>query len=1073
LAFRSTRLVFMQAEYLRRCLDSEQDARQLFASWNLHDIDRGKSNLARLAQHLGMGPLVDLAHPLSRLLPRCADADMAINNLERFFANSAGASQIPALLEGRARTLETLLQLFSVSQFYSDLLIANPDYLEMLRVPLRSSPSKAEMIEALQRDVEAAYEDSALLRAFRKFRQKQMLRIGTNDIIRDRPLEEITRDISQVADAALEVALWQAQRQIRKRYGEPMTSDMQPARCAIFAFGKLGGKELNYSSDVDLMFVFDEDGSTRGPRTASVSNDDFFGRVASEVVRLLTAHTDRGQAYRVDLRLRPEGHRGPLARSLASTLSYYDTLGRTWERQALIKIRPVAGDAKLGEEFLRQIEPFVYRKYLTVAEINEIKALKRRIEHRTDRAGESQSDVKTGMGGIRDVEFTIQFLQLLNGGDLPDVRQRNTLKGLAALEKVGCLTHQEYRVLDDTYRFLRKVEHRLQLMFDLQTHRMPESRDELRKLAVRMGYAGHTDEEGPPPPAANGADPLERFLAHYREKTTLNRKILDHLLHQTFSGQDGSEPEPDLLLDPNPSPERIQEVLGKYPFKDVQSAYQNLTLLATETVPFLSTRRCRQFLANIAPQLLRALSETPDPDLALVNLEKVSASLGGKGVLWELFSFNQPSLKLYVELCAWSQFLSEILINNPGMIDELLDSLVLNQRRTADELRRELAELCKNADDPNPILHSFKDKELLRIGVRDILGKDTIQETTRALSDLAETVLRQIDALEYPRLTRKLGAPQITEADVRRKGELSRYALLGLGKLGGQEMSYHSDLDLVLVYEGDGRTMPPPGSSRWDTFELTDNFHFFSELARHIIRTTSEMGPQGRLYQVDMRLRPTGQSGSLVIPLREFVRYYEEGEGQLWERQALTRARVVAGDADFANEVLQAIARETYQIAWRAELVDEIRSMRERIQASGSRRDLKRGKGGIVDIEFIVQMYRLKHGQRHPEVRHPSTWRAIDGIRAVGLISDDEHAILYSGYTFLRQVEGRLRICHNRPLDELPEAAEDLEKLARRIGIDHPPNQPSLPRMMEELERHASRIRALFNTLLEREKEVP
>ncbi len=1061
----------MQAEQLRRCLDSEHEARQLFASWNLHDVDRGKSNLARLVQHLGMGPLVDLAHPLSRLLPRCADADMAINNLERFFANQVGVAQIPMLLESRARTLETLLQLFSVSQFYSDLLIANPDYLEMLRIPLRSSPSKAEMIESLQREVEATYEDSAVLRAFRKFRQKQMLRIGTNDIIRDRPLEEITRDISQVADASLEVALWQATRHIRKRYGEPTTGAMQPARCVILAFGKLGGKELNYSSDIDLMFVFDEDGATRGPRTTSLSNDDFYGRVCSEIVRLLTAHTDRGQAYRVDLRLRPEGHRGPLARSLASTLSYYDSLGRTWERQALIKVRPVAGDAKLGEEFMQAIEPFVYRKYLTVAEINEIKALKRKIEHRTDRAGESQSDVKTGMGGIRDVEFTIQFLQLLNGGDLPDVRQRNTLKGLASLEKVGCLTHQEYRVLDDTYRFLRKVEHRLQLMFDLQTHRMPETPDELRKLAVRMGYAGGTADDDSAPPAVEG-DPLDRFLADYREKTILNRKILDHLLHSTFSGQDGPESESDLLLDPNPSPERIQEVLGKYPFKDVQSAYQNLTMLATETVPFLSTRRCRQFLANIAPRLLRAIAETPDPDLALVNLEKVSASLGGKGVLWELFSFNQPSLKLYVELCAWSQFLSEILTNNPGMIDELLDSLVLNQRRTAEELRQELAELCKNADDPNPILHSFKDKELLRIGVRDILGKDTVQKTTHALSDLAETILRQIDALEYPRLTWRLGAPRIAEANMPRQGELSRYVLLGLGKLGGQEMSYHSDLDLVLVYEGDGRTMPPPGSSRWDTFELTDNFHFFSELARHVIHTTSDMGTQGRLYQIDMRLRPTGQSGSLVIPLREFIRYYEEGEGQLWERQALTRARVVAGDPEFANEVLQAVARETYQIPWRPELIDDIRSMRDRLQASGSLRDLKRGKGGIVDIEFIVQMYRLKYGRRHPEVRHPNTWQALDGIRAVGLIAEEEHAVLYQGYTFLRQVECRLRIFHNRSLDELPESPEDLEKLARRIGIDHPPNQPALPRMMEELEKHTGRVRGLFIALFDREKEA-
>src|SRR5205823_5941396 len=246
-------------------------------------------------------------------------------------------------------------------------------------------------------------------------------------------------------------------------------------------------------------------------RVSQIDNSEFFGRVLTEVVRLRSAHTDRGQAYRVDLRLRPEGHRGPLARTLASTLSYYDTLGRTWERQALIKLRPVAGDLELGREFLQAIEPFVYRKYLSFAEINEIKSIKRRIEHKTSREGESETDVKTGHGGIRDIEFTIQFLQLLNGGDLPEVRHRNTLLAMHALEQAGCLTAQEYQILDDAYRFLRKTEHRLQLLFDLQTHRLPSAEDELRKLSLRMGY----DEPGP-------ADPLAAFLADYRDKTHLD-----------------------------------------------------------------------------------------------------------------------------------------------------------------------------------------------------------------------------------------------------------------------------------------------------------------------------------------------------------------------------------------------------------------------------------------------------------------------------------------------------------------------------------------------------------------------
>ena len=349
------------------------------------------------------------------------------------------------------------------------------------------------MRTSLQAEVDAAFEDSAVLRVFRRFRQRQMLRIGANDVIRDRPLEEITRDISRTADVALEVALSTALRTVGKRFGQPHTAAGQPVSCVVLAFGKHGGEELNYSSDIDLMFVYDEEGATRGKRTIGVPNDEFFAKVVSEVVRLLSAHTDRGLAYRIDLRLRPEGHRGPLARSLASTLSYYDTLGRTWERQALIKVRPAAGDLALGQRFVQAVEPFVYRKYLTFAEINEIKALKRRIEQKASRAGVSATEVKTGRGGIRDIEFTIQFLQLLNGGDLPAVRQRNTLLALQALERAGCLTDQEYRVLDDAYRFLRKTEHRLQLLFDLQTHRLPDDAEELRKLALRMGYPPKAD----------------------------------------------------------------------------------------------------------------------------------------------------------------------------------------------------------------------------------------------------------------------------------------------------------------------------------------------------------------------------------------------------------------------------------------------------------------------------------------------------------------------------------------------------------------------------------------------------
>jgi glutamate-ammonia-ligase adenylyltransferase len=297
----------------------------------------------------------------------------------------------------------------------------------------------------------------------------------------------------------------------------------------------------------------------------------------------------------------------------------------------------------------------------------------------------------------------------------------------------------------------------------------------------------------------------------------------------------------------------------------------------------------------------------------------------------------------------------------------------------------------------------------------------------------------------------------------------SRFALLALGKLGGREISYHSDLDLILVYEGDGRTGPFPGISQTD-FELTDNFHFFTELARSIIKVAGVIGPKGRLYQIDMRLRPTGRSGSLVIPLDEFERYYSRGGAQLWERQALTRARVVYGDADFARQVAQAVENAAYRLPWHPELADEIVNMRTRLEESGSERDLKRSAGGIIDIEFLTQMFRLKYGRTRPEVRHPNTLLALDALRAAGLLAETEYDALFSSFDFLRLVESRLRLVQNRSLDELPERAEDVEKLARCLAFEPGFGVSAGRRLLEALDHHTRRTRSIFLRLLERER---
>jgi len=1034
--------------WFRSTLGDREATLRWLGNLGVRDAERGFRDLRDLAVRGGSGPsatLPRLARQLDALLPKCPDPGMALSNLERFVGACDRPGEVLALLADDAKTAEIAVQLFSTSQHLSEVLIRDPALLDWLR----SGPDRrdretltAELWEALQ-GVDGLEEQRL---ALRRFRQRELLRIGYNDIVRSRPLELITLDLSSLADACVEAASRLARGRVGARSGVPSGRDGRPARFVVLALGKLGGEELNYSSDIDLIFLYDVEGQAAGVR--GVSNAEFFARVGGEIVRLLADHTALGLAYRVDMRLRPEGEQGALARSLAATLGYYETSGRTWERQALIKCRPVAGDLDLGRAFLAAIAPFVYRRYLSGGEIGEIKAMKRRIEQRTLSAGTAEVEVKTGHGGIRDVEFVVQFLQLLHGGQYPGVRHANTLTAMSRLEDAGCLTPDERGIMEDTYRFLRRVEHRLQIMFDRQTHQMPGDPEGQRVLAVRTGY----------PPASAWEDrtgPAQRFLHDYRSKTDLNRRILNHLLHDAFRDGGGSTSDPvvDLVLDPDPAPDLIAEVLGRYTFRDRPTAYQNLMALAREDIPFLSQARCRHFFAAIATRLLQALSRAPDSDMALTNLEKVSASLGAKGVLWELFSQNPPTLRLFVELCATSQFLSEILINNPGMIDDLLDSLVDDRAQPASAIKAELGELCRGAEDLAPILLSFRNKEWVRIGTRDILGREPIRDVTRELADVAEAVVTQAARDQWRRRASRFGVP--TRAS---DGRRARWAILGLGKLGGRELNYHSDLDLIFLLEEDGRTA---GGD-----ESVGGEQFVAEVVRRLLKALGGAPGGGALYSVDARLRPHGASGSLVITLSAF-RDYLRGPAQLWERLALTRARVIFSTGGFGDDVTRAVYGCLTERRPTAGLAREVVALRRRVEEACARNGLKRGYGGLADIEFLVHYLQLAHAPDHPEVLRSNLWDALDALRGAGLLAPEAHADLRDAYDFWRAVESRLRLVHDRAGGDLPDDPAELARLVRRLrDYDRDDDAKSGRAFRGDAARHAARARELFVEIL-------
>jgi len=1031
----------MQIDQLRTMLDNPEQATDWLRGLGVENVSRAHVNLVGIAEAgIPLDLLAEIGDQLARILPDSPAPDMALNNLEQFISAARNPLSLGSLFSRDPHALPILLQIFCTSQQLSTLLIRDPESYDLLRVTEGHPVARGPLVDEICAEVAAQPKQQAVVATLRRLKQRELLRVAYGDIVQRQPLETVTAQISYLADALVEAALRAAESQLQAERGVPRGPHGQVAQLTVLALGKLGGLELNYSSDIDLILLYDHDGQTDGSRP--ITNREYFERLSRNFVKLLTEKTELGDVWRVDLRLRPSGSQGSAAISVENALQYYDTYGRTWERQALIKARPIAGDLELGKRFLRELEPWVYRQYLTMADIAEIKSLKRRIENRTIRDGEEGREVKTGHGGIRDIEFAIQFLQLLNAGDLPDLRTGNTLQAMARLESAGCLLGSERRVLEENYRFLRKIEHLLQIMFGLQTHLLPTDRRELNRLARRMGYAER-----------DGQTAVEQFEQDYQDRTALNRKILNFLLHQAFRDEAQEEPEVDLVLLPDPSRELIDSVLGKYGFRDTQQAYEHLMGLASESIRFLSSRRCRHFLAAIAARLLDAISATADPDATLVHLLRVSDSLGGKTVLWELFQANPPTLKLYVEMCASSPYLSGILTSNPGMIDELMDSLVLNKLPRLEFLREMLAELCRGAEDLDPILHSFKNAQVLRVGVRDILGKEDVQATTGALSDVAQACLEQITLWEYQRLVPRFGEPQTQDRSGENNG--SPLIVVAMGKFGGRELNYHSDLDIVFLYETDGHTRPKGRKS-----ESTTNQHFFGELGQRIIKTATFLGPLGRLYEIDARLRPTGRSGPLATSLPALVRYFSEGPGELWERLALCRARVVLADEAAGERAMEAIAQAAYGQPWRSEHVETIRNMRGRLEETAGPMDLKRGPGGLVDTEFIVQTLQLKYGRDEESIRQPNTLLALAALRLAGLLDAEDFQTLERNYRMLRTIESRLRLMNTSARAQLPNDDGELGKLAAALAL------PSGEALTSAFQQATAETRGIFDRVL-------
>ncbi|HOP41414.1 MAG TPA: bifunctional [glutamate--ammonia ligase]-adenylyl-L-tyrosine phosphorylase/[glutamate--ammonia-ligase] adenylyltransferase, partial [Geobacteraceae bacterium] len=773
----------------RDCLvlaESEESNSRLesfLASLGFSPPARCVANLRLLAAVFSPDLLAEIA-VAARAVP---SPDQALNNLERISGMVDREDLLTAC--GNPVRRSQLLMLCGSSQFLTSIFCRCPSFFRDLFIngAIDTAKTYHETVAALRELVGAPAEYGDLFPLLRRFKYAQVLRIAARDLNGLASLEEVTGELADLASASLQVAYEACRSLMVREHGVPLmrtAAGEEEADLVILGMGKLGGRELNFSSDIDLIYFYSSDnGETAGVRrpdgsmTGKMSLHAFFVKLAEMINKAISKVTEDGFVFRVDMGLRPEGKNGDLALSLRSAEIYYESWGQSWERSAMLKAWPVAGSVDVGEAFLRMIEPFVYRKYLDYTLVEDMMSMKKKIDSSLarDRAGEV--NIKLGRGGIREIEFFIQALQLVFAGKNPALRQRNSLHALDDLKNAHIISEQDCRALSEAYRFLRTVEHRIQVVQERQTHTLPADEEEMTLLARRCGYC---DSEG-------GAAFIEAMETH--------RARVSAIYGDLFLSRDKRKEEVSseiyYLFDQKADPDLVKDMLAERGFEDVEVAYENLLLLRDGPPRSRLAPRGRRLREEIAPLLFQEIIATADPDMALVNLEKFLRSVGGRTSFYALLAENREIAKLLIPLFGMSEFLSKIFILSPELLDTMVSRSfsVLKSRR---ESAAELASYLSRVDDFEArldVLRRYRHEEFLRIGLNDIYGKLTQTEIAGQLTILAEVCLSAACEIAVGELAR-YGTPTCIAPDETERE--ARFAVIGMGKLGGRELNYHS-----------------------------------------------------------------------------------------------------------------------------------------------------------------------------------------------------------------------------------------------------------------------------------------
>ncbi len=896
-----------------------------------------------------------------------------------------------ALRTHSANHWHQLVTVVACSEFVTHQLLRFPELLALMGdIPETLDSSVARWQREVADTCAAAPDENALGTALRHYRNREMAAIAWRDINGDVPLETTLQQLSRLAEILIQQSLERLQQWQESESGVPVDSDNQPMALVVIGMGKLGAHELNFSSDVDLIFAFREEGETRdGPR--AMANSQFFIRLGQRLINVLHSVTGDGFVYRVDMRLRPFGDSGPLAASLGALEGYYHTHGREWERYAMIKARTITGSADDQAAVMALLRSFCYRRYLDYGVFKSLREMKQLIIQEVARK-DLHHNVKLGAGGIREIEFIGQVFQLIRGGREPRLRTREILKVLPLLTELGLLPEYVCTELRNAYVFMRNTEHRIQAYQDKQTHNLPRDEEGHCRLAFAMGYA--TWEE------------FKKVLDRYQR---IVREHFDQVVATPQTEADNSPPDALLTLwHEKLDSDAATAELAQLGYQRVADTLHHIHNLRRARYRTLSTEG-RARLDNLMPFLIRAAAVTEQPDTTLARLLILVDTVARRTVYLALLVEHPLALSQLVKLCAGSPWIADLLTRLPILLDELLDPRTLYNPPFRDALRVELAQRLltvapDDLEEQMEILRQFKQANVLRVAAADLMEALPLMKVSDHLTWIAEVVLEATLNLAWQELVQRHGKPPATPLSTD-----TGFIIIGYGKVGGLELGYGSDLDLVFLYAHEQAETATNGRK-----PLASSV-FYTRMGQRIIHLLSTLTPAGVLYEVDMRLRPSGASGLLVSNIHSYINY-EEHKAWTWEHQALVRARVIAGDPAlaeaFANARRQILCQARDAATLRADVVDMREKMRSSLDKSSEGLfDIKQSPGGMVDIEFLVQYCVLAHAHQYPDLTDwPDNIRILETLERRQLLPAADVALLSDAYRTLRDRAHKLTL---------------------------------------------------------------